>query len=435
MGVTRQQVVKFIRKGDNGKSPYVGTNGNWWFYNDDTGVYEDSGRPATGDDGHSPYVGSNGNWFEYNSSTGKYEDTGIKAKGDTGDKGDRGPALRGPQAWADVAVGYSFQAGAAGEQWKDVVLYNGNYYSCKTSHTKTASNYPGSTAGNSLWQLGDRIELVATKILLATYALVENLGVETIDMKDSSGNILFRAKDGNVTCKTGTFDNVTVQSGKIAGFQISGNGLTNDPYTNDAYVVFRNDARSAFAGIGGNILPASSGARAVARFENHDTSDIWGLGTNYGMLLSARGAADNVAMQMDGGSVRGFAMGNTIVSAGTTLARTDYNVIAINTAEVILTLPSMQLYDDGHVIRFKRLGSGALKIRTSYCYTRNGTSSRYTRPVIIYNQNDTITGADTLSVPSECDSFELVWVRDLNRTLGSTTYYGAWVQYKLPRDW
>ncbi len=435
MGVTRQQVVKFIRKGDNGKSPYVGTNGNWWFYNDDTGVYEDSGRPATGDDGHSPYVGSNGNWFEYNSSTGKYEDTGIKAKGDTGDKGDRGPALRGPQAWADVAVGYSFQAGGAGEQWKDVVLYNGNYYSCKTSHTKTASNYPGSTAGNSLWQLGDRIELVATKILLATYALVENLGVETIDMKDSSGNILFRAKDGNVTCKTGTFDNVTVQSGKIAGFQISGNGLTNDPYTNDAYVVFRNDARSAFAGIGGNILPASSGARAVARFENHDTSDIWGLGTNYGMLLSARGAADNVAMQMDGGSVRGFAMGNTIVSAGTTLARTDYNVIAINTAEAILTLPSMQLYDDGHVIRFKRLGSGALKIRTSYCYTRNGTSSRYTRPVIIYNQNDTITGANTLSVPSECDSFELVWVRDLNRTLGSTTYYGAWVQYKLPRDW
>ena len=372
MGVTRQQVVKFIRKGD---------------------------------------------------------------KGDDGAKGEKGAALRGPQAWADVAVGYSFQAGGDGEEWKDVVLYNGNYYSCIRSHPKTASNYPGSTAGDSLWQLGDRIELVATKILLATYALVENLGVEAIDMKDSNGNILFQAKDGKVTCKTGTFDNVTVQSGQIAGFKISGNGLTNDPFTNDAYVVFRNDARGAFAGIGGNILPASTGARAVARFENHDTSDYYGLGSNYGMLLSARGAKTNVALQLDGGGVTGFAMGNTIVSAGKTLARADYNVIAINTSEAILTLPTMQLYDDGHVIRIKRLGGGALKIRTSWCYTYNGTASRYTRPCIIYNQNDTITGSDTLSLPSECDSCELVWVRDLQRTVNSTTYYGAWIQYKLPRDW
>jgi hypothetical protein len=30
-------------------------------------------------------------------------------------------------------------------------------------------------------------------------------------MKDANGNILFQAKDGAVTCKTGTFENVTVQ--------------------------------------------------------------------------------------------------------------------------------------------------------------------------------------------------------------------------------
>ncbi len=139
-------------------------------------------------------------------------------KGDTGDKGERGPALRGPQAWSDCATGYAFKAGNTGEEWKDVVLYNGNYYSCVKSHTKTASNYPGSTTAvnNGYWQLGDAIELVATKILLATYALVENLGVTAIDMKDSSGNILFQAKDGNVTCKTGTFENVNI-SGKLKG--------------------------------------------------------------------------------------------------------------------------------------------------------------------------------------------------------------------------
>lgn len=130
--------------------------------------------------------------------------------------GDRGPALRGPQAWSDCETGYAFQCGSEGEAWKDVVLYENNYYSCVKSHAKTADNYPKSPAdqSNGYWQLADKIELVATKILLASYALVKNLGVECIDMRDAAGNILFQAKDGNVTCKTGTFENIKV-SGDI----------------------------------------------------------------------------------------------------------------------------------------------------------------------------------------------------------------------------
>lgn len=127
-------------------------------------------------------------------------------------KGDRGPALRGPQAWSDCAVGYVFQSGASGEEYKDIVLYGNNYYSCIKSHTKTASNNPGSATdtNSGLWKLADKLEMVATKILLAQYALVKNLGVETIDMKDDKGNVIFQAKDGKVICKSGTFENVTV---------------------------------------------------------------------------------------------------------------------------------------------------------------------------------------------------------------------------------
>ena len=135
------------------------------------------------------------------------------ASGENGDKGDRGPALRGPQAWSDCAVGYVFQSGANGEEYKDIVLYGNNYYSCIKSHTKTASNNPGSATdtNSGLWKLADKLEMVATKILLAQYALVKNLGVEVIDMKDAIGNIIFQAKDGNVTCNRGTFNNITVK--------------------------------------------------------------------------------------------------------------------------------------------------------------------------------------------------------------------------------
>lgn len=135
-----------------------------------------------------------------------------------GSKGDRGPALRGPQAWSDCAVGYTFQSGANGEEYKDVVLYGNNYYSCIKSHTKTASNNPGSATdtNSGLWKLADKLEMVATKLLLAQYALIKNLGVEAVEMQDETGNIVFKAKDGDVVCKSGTFENVTVTGNIVA---------------------------------------------------------------------------------------------------------------------------------------------------------------------------------------------------------------------------
>nr|DAO90296.1 MAG TPA: hypothetical protein [Caudoviricetes sp.] len=134
------------------------------------------------------------------------------ADGQPGAKGDRGPALR-PQAWNDCAVGYVFQSGASGEEYKDVVLYGNNYYSCIKSHTKTASNNPESATdtNSGLWKLADNFEMVATKILLAQYALVKNLGVEAIEMKDANDNTIFWAKGGKVICNSGTFKNITVK--------------------------------------------------------------------------------------------------------------------------------------------------------------------------------------------------------------------------------
>lgn len=157
------------------------------------------------------------------------------ASGENGAKGDRGPALRGPQAWSDCAVGYVFQSGASGEEYKDIVLYGGYYYSCIKSHTKTASNNPGSATdtNSGLWKLADPVEIVATKILLAQYALVKNLGVEAIDMKDANGNIIFQAKDGNVTCNSGTFTNGTFTNVKVIGSIRNPFNLANDSFDVD----------------------------------------------------------------------------------------------------------------------------------------------------------------------------------------------------------
>ena len=234
MGVSITRIVKFIRKG---KGVIVAQSRNVYnyTYKEWTQFYGLSGRSVNWDGIINVSDFSVGDTMVINGTVSDKQRITISlyakvtaidtnraiitaqslyyiASGENGAKGDRGPALRGPQAWSDCAVGYVFQSGASGEEYKDIVLYGNNYYSCIKSHTKTASNYPGSATdtNSGLWKLADKLEMVATKILLAQYALVKNLGVETIDMKDANGNIIFQAKDGNVTCNSGTFNNIKV---------------------------------------------------------------------------------------------------------------------------------------------------------------------------------------------------------------------------------
>lgn len=137
--------------------------------------------------------------------------------GEPGAKGETGATLRGPQSWSNCGNGYSFQAGAAGEEWKDSVIYNSSYYSCIKSHVKSATNYPGSDedTNNGYWRVGSPIELVIANIILSQFQIVENLGVRAIEMKDKDGNVVFRAKDGDLICKGGIFQNVSV-SGDVS---------------------------------------------------------------------------------------------------------------------------------------------------------------------------------------------------------------------------
>lgn len=115
-------------------------------------------------------------------------------------------------------------------------------------------------------------------------------------------------------------------SSKIAGFSVSGNGLTNTPFNNDAYVIFRNDAHKCFAGIGGNVQPISSGLRAVARFENEDTSDWWGLNRNIATLFSAKNGRYNHAFLGSGnGNLDGWIGGYRYSKYNLTRANTIYS--------------------------------------------------------------------------------------------------------------
>ena len=206
------------------------------------------------------------------------------------------------KAIQDTLKGYSDSvlntANAAVESAKNTIAKDLGYTNFADLEKKAAANETIIVGGKINTTLINA-ELIVTAALLAKLVKVTELVAEHLTVTGSS---------------------------KIAGFSVSGNGLTNTPFNNDAYVIFRNDAHKCFAGIGGNVLPTSSGLRAVARFENEDTSDWWGLNRNIATLFSAKNGRYNHAFLGSGnGNLDGWIGGYKYSKYNLTSANTIYS--------------------------------------------------------------------------------------------------------------
>ena len=206
------------------------------------------------------------------------------------------------KAIQDTLKGYSDSvlntANAAVESAKNAIAKDLGYTNFDDLAKKAAANETIIVGGKINTTLINA-ELIVTAALLAKLVKVTELVAEHLTVTGSS---------------------------KIAGFSVSGNGLTNTPFNNDAYVIFRNDAHKCFAGIGGNVLPTSSGLRAVARFENEDTSDWWGLNRNIATLFSAKNGRYNHAFLGSGnGNLDGWIGGYKYSKFTLSSANTIYN--------------------------------------------------------------------------------------------------------------
>lgn len=244
--------------------------------------------------------------------------------------------------------------------------------------------------------------------------------------------------------KINTDGSMQASAGQIAGMKIEGEGLTNKGFDNDAYIILRNDSHKVFAGIGGNVLPASTGTRAVARFTNEESSKFFG-DVNYSVVCGAKGAVNNVALDMTlGGYVAGLRIKNAYMSSGGSTYATakdiDKNVHSVVLAGAgYYRLPKMEKWDDGYVILVKRAtDSGAVHLCAGVSVTvdsvtaadRRGTSFLY------YDRG---SGTTDLEIKSSGDAMMLVYHREMIFTVTENKkekkYYGCWIQYKCPRDW
>lgn len=234
--------------------------------------------------------------------------------------------------------------------------------------------------------------------------------------------------------KINTDGSMETIAGKIAGMKISGDGLTNEGFDNDAYIVLRNDTHKVFAGIGGNVLPASTGARAVARFTNEESSKFFG-DVNYSVVCGAKGAVTNVALDMTlGGYITGLRIKTARLSSGGSSYGSPV-AIPKGTNSVILggsgyyQLPKMNKEDDGYVVFVKNDYDGAVHLRSNTSVTSTGLIRT---SFILYNKGSNTTD---LVIDSRGDAMIFVYHRDVNIAGEENTKVGCWTQYKCPRDW
>ena len=126
----------------------------------------------------------------------------------------RGAAMRPLGDWDALPDGFQFQSGGVGEDFIDLVSVKSEgallWWSCKRSHAKTKDTRPNVNA--PFWELGQNLKFVATDLLLAKKAFIENLGVRNVETRNAQGEVTFKAEEnGEMKAKGGVFDSIRIE--------------------------------------------------------------------------------------------------------------------------------------------------------------------------------------------------------------------------------
>ena len=392
---------------------------------------------------------------------------------EAGKMGKNGCIVRNSEGWKSGATYHNDSALTKEQKYIDLIYIEDNnandgwsIYQCNVTHTATGSSFDPSAVDadkNKLWTKLSDAGPMYSPLIVAKNAVLKFAQGQQFNLME--GNNIFGSfrwvKDdtdyafwiGGTEGSNATTSitrggklkstsaeitgKITATSGKVGGLKIEGDSLTNEGFNNDAYIVLRNDTNKVFAGIGGNVLPATAGyTRAVARFTIENTSDSFIGGINYAIICGAKGKATNVALDMTlGGYVTGLRIKNTYMTSGGTTYFQAVN-IPKNVHSVILAgsgyykLPQMEKEDDGYIIFIKRAtDSGAVHLLSGFA--RDSKDGFHTS-ALYYDRGNTTTD---LEIESLGDAMILVYHRDMTITINSTTYQGCWIQYKCPRDW
>lgn len=343
---------------------------------------------------------------------------------------------------------------------RDVVTYNGFVYIMKSQN----SSVSGSSFNTSYWTQANSQDVLSVNTLLASNGKLGDFSFSQNKFTSPGGKLVLDSTNGTLTCTdanitgkvtatSGTFTGIVyasggkfsgeieAKSGLIGSFKIQGNGLTNNTFESDSYIIIRKDSEQKYAAFGNINI---TGFECMCYLYNDKVENNY-AGSHYTQVLSSAGANDNTALLIKAGKIKGLAYHVEIVTYGQTINRETAVVICNNTSTITLTLPTMDIFDDGHTVKVKRIsgnGKDALvRIMPGGSYhampvtNTSGIITGYTRQYrntrLLVDNKTYIEPGGSAEIRSVGDSCEFVYVRDLM----SSNTNGLWVQFKNPWDW
>ena len=224
----------------------------------------------------------------------------------------------------------------------DYVVYQGNVYLAKQNNT---SQTPSMTS--SYWNISSKQEILTVNNLLANNAKLGDFNFSGSVFTSNNGKLSMNSNTGRFVCTDvnitgsitatsgtfngtvnasgGNFSSVKINSGQIAGFEISGNHIGSSATAsgsggglsiNPDFIRVGNS--TSYVMIGSDTVPATAGGAftATGRFVNHNynASTQYGFDSaNYGLYVDVANGTKNYALYSPNAAVRAAAVyGDTI---------------------------------------------------------------------------------------------------------------------------
>lgn len=258
----------------------------------------------------------------------------------------------------------------------DYVQYNGNTYLAKSTNTNQTPS-----SGSAYWQQASKNNTLTVNNLLANNAKLGEFSFSNNVFTSSNGKLSMNSNTGRFVCTDvnitgsitatsgtfngtvnasgGNFSSVKINSGQIAGFEISGNHIGSSATAsgsggglsiNPDFIRVGNS--TSYVMIGSDTVPATVGGAftATGRFVNHNynASTAYGFDSaNYGLYVDVANGTKNYALYSPNAAVRAAAVyGDTINVVNITgstykLDMSKGNIIMIRAnREYIVNLPN-----------------------------------------------------------------------------------------------
>ena len=224
----------------------------------------------------------------------------------------------------------------------DYVQYAGNTYLAKSTNTNQTPS-----SSSSYWQQASKNNTLTVNNLLANNAKLGEFSFSNNIFTSNNGVLSMNSNTGAFTCTNatitgtvtatsgtfngtvnasgGNFNSVKIQSGQIAGFEISGNHIGSSATAggsggglsiNPDFIRVGNS--TSYVMIGSDTVPATVGGAftATGRFVNHNynASTAYGFDSaNYGLYVDVANGTKNYALYSPNAAVRAAAVyGDTI---------------------------------------------------------------------------------------------------------------------------